>query len=148
MVTQNLNPTYPGYYPNYQQYYQPIQQPIPQQPVNQPMQNQILAWVQSEEEATKYPLNAGQSLFLMNQNENYLYMKSVDQLGKTTFIKKRLVDESDNQEPKIDLSPYIRKEELEKIISDKIQTEVERKFSEISFKPTKTRRKSSDDEEE
>lgn len=148
MVNQNLNPTYPGYYPNYLQYYQPIQQPIPQQPVNQPMQNQILAWVQSEEEATKYPLNAGQSLFLMNQNENYLYMKSVDQLGKTTFIKKRLVDESDNQEPKIDLSPYIRKEELEKIISDKIQTEVERKFSEISFKPTKTRRKSSDDEEE
>lgn len=149
MVNQNINPTYPGYYPNYQQYYQPIQQPIPQQPMqNQPMQNQILVWVQSEEEATKYPLTAGQSLFLMNQNENYLYMKSVDQLGKTTFIKKRLVDESDNQEPKIDLSPYIRKEELEKIISDRIQAEVERKFSEISFKPTKTRRKSSDDEEE
>jgi hypothetical protein len=149
MVNQNINPTYPGYYPSYQQYYQPIQQPILQQPLqNQSMQNQILAWVQSEEEAVKFPLSAGQSLFLMNQNDNYLYMKSVDQLGKTTFIKKRLVDESENQEPKIDLSPYIRKEDLEKILSGKIQAEVEKKFSEISFKPTKSRRKSSDDEED
>ena len=43
----------------------------------------------------------------MNQKEPYLYMKSVDQLGKTTFIKKRLVDESDTPENKIDLTEYI-----------------------------------------
>lgn len=142
MVNSNYNPNYPGYYPGY--YQPPIQQPVQN---NTQVQNQILAWVQSEEEAVKFPLSAGQSLFLMNQNDNYLYMKSVDQLGKTTFIKKRLVDESDNQEPKIDLSSYIRREELESLISDRIQREVERRVSEISFKPTKTRRKSDDDEE-
>lgn len=133
--------TYPQYYQNYPQYQQPM--PIIQQPV-QTIPNQVLAWVQNEEEAMKFPLSAGQSIFLMNQNDNYLYMKTVDQLGKTTFVKKRLVDESDNQENKIDLSGYIRKEELETMITDIIQREVEKKVSEVSFKATKTRRKSSE----
>lgn len=137
---------YPNYYQNYpnyqQQYQQPIQpvQPVMQQPIAQQPTQQILAWVQSEEEGINFPLNAGQSIFLMNQKEPYLYMKSVDQLGKSTFIKKRLVDESDNQEPKIDLSQYIRKEELENLITNKIQKEVEKKISELSFKPTKTKK--------
>lgn len=132
MVTGQAYPQY------YQQYPQPVQ-------YVQPMQNQILAWVQSEEEAYKFPLSAGQSIFLMNQNENYLYMKAVDQLGKTTFIKKRLIDESDNQEPKVDLSGYIRKEELDSMITDIIQREVEKKVSEVSFKATKTRRKTNEE---
>ena len=133
----NTYQNYPYYqsYPNYQQQYQQPIQPI-QQPVQQP-QNQILAWVQSEEEGVNFPLNAGQSIFLMNQKEPYLYMKSVDQLGKSTFIKKRLVDESDNQENRIDLKDYIKREELEDLITDKIQQEVEKKVSEISFKPTR-----------
>jgi hypothetical protein len=137
---------YPNYYQNYpnyqQQYQQPIQpvQPVMQQPIAQQPTQQILAWVQSEEEGINFPLNAGQSIFLMNQKEPYLYMKSVDQLGKSTFIKKRLVDESDNQEPKIDLSEYIRKEELENLITNKIQKEVEKKISELSFKPTKAKK--------
>ncbi|MBP5422457.1 MAG: hypothetical protein J6Y78_08470 [Paludibacteraceae bacterium] len=138
---------YPSYqnYPQYQPYQQPIQQNI-QQPVSQIQTQQILAWVQSEEEAVKYPLSAGQSLFLMNQNDSYLYMKSVDQLGKTTFIKKRLVDESGNQEKEIDLSAYITREELENLINDKIQKEVERRVSQISFKPTR-QKKVIDDED-
>jgi hypothetical protein len=121
---------YPQYYANYnyQQY--------PQQMVQQPIQNQILTWVQSEEEAKNFPLPTNQSIFLMNQNDNYLYMKSVDQLGKTTFIKKRLVDETEGLEPKIDLSGYIRREEFENLIMDKIQQEVEKRVSEISFRPT------------
>lgn len=134
---------YPNYYqnyPNYQQQYQQPIQPVMQQPVIQQPSQQILAWVQSEEEGINFPLNAGQSIFLMNQKEPYLYMKSVDQLGKSTFIKKRLVDESDNQESKIDLSEYIRKEELENLITNKIQKEVEKKISELSFKPTKAKK--------
>lgn len=132
---------YPYYqsYPAYQQQYQQpiqVQQQLPQQNAS----NQILAWVRSEDEGVNYPLTAGQSIFLMNQSEPYLYMKSVDQLGKTTFLKKRLVDESDNQDSKVNLNEYIRREELEDLISDKIQHEVEKKMSEISFKPTKARK--------
>ena len=142
-----VNPNYPSYYLNYPNYQQQYQQPLQiPQPIQQPsITNQILAWVQSEEEATNYPLNASQSIFLMNQNSPYLYAKSVDQLGKVTFIKKRLVDESDSQENKIDLKDYIRREELEDLITDKIQREVEKRVSQISFKPT--RKKSADDEE-
>ena len=141
MITgQNYQQPYPQYYPTsypqYQQQILPSSQPMQQQ------QNQVLfAWVQSEEEGTKFPLSAGQSIFLMNQNDDYLYMKSIDQLGKMTFIKKRLIDETDDKEPKIDLSGYIRKDELETLICEKIQEEVERRVSEISFKPTKAKRK-------
>ena len=143
--------TYPNYYQNYPNYQQQYQQPIQvSQPISQPtqnIQNQILAWVASEEEGTNFPLNPGQSIFLMNQKEPYLYMKTVDQLGKTTFIKKRLVDESDTPDSKVDLREYIRREELDNLISDKIQKEVEKRVSQISFKPTKKRAVVEDDEE-
>ena len=144
---------YPNYYPVAYPNYPPQAQQIPnQQPMTQPVQQmqsgQMFVWVQSEKEAMDYPLSAGQSLFLMNQNDNYLYAKSVDQLGKSTFLKKRLVDESDNREPTVDLSEYIRREEIENLISDKIQREVEKRVSEISFKPTKTKKQVIVDEED
>ena len=130
---------------NYNQnYYQPYQQQYPQ--YQQPMQyqqlpqNQILAWVKDEKEAVDYPLTAGQSIFLMSQTEPYLYAKTVDQLGKTTFLKKRLVDESENPERAINDKEYVRREELEELIMDRIQNEIEKKISEISFKPTKARK--------
>lgn len=141
MVTGQTYPQYYQGYNNYQQYPQPV--PVVQPPA-QSIQSQVMAWVQSEDEALKYPLSAGQSIFLMNQNEDYLYMKCVDQLGKTTFVKKRLIDESSHPDNQIDLSSYIRKEELENLISDFVQKEVEKRVSEISFKATKpARRKTS-----
>ncbi len=137
---------YPSYYQNYpayqQQYPQPMQ--VPQPVVVQQPQNQLLAWVKDEKEAIDYPLQAGQSIFLMTQNEDYLFAKACDQLGKTTFIKKRLIDESEKHNP--DMNEFIRKEELEELITDKIQREVEKKMSEISFKPTKTRKQSIEEE--
>ena len=128
------NYPYPNNYPNYQSY-QPTQQ------------NPNLIWVQTEEEASNFPLGTNQSIFLMNQKEPFLYMKSVDQLGKTTFLKKRLVDESDNKDERVDLRDYIRREEIENIIVDLVQQEVERKVSEISFKPTRTKKPTIVDEE-
>lgn len=131
---------YGNYYSNYpqqQQYPQPIQPPMPQA---QP-QNQILAWVKDEKEAIDYPLPSGQSIFLMNQTDDYLYAKSVDQLGKVTFLKKRLVDESEHKEnANVNVNDFVLREEIEDLITDKIQKEVEKKMSEISFKPTKTKK--------
>ena len=130
-------PTYP-YYPGQvpQQITQPIQQPM------QVNQNQlIMALVQNEKEAANYPLLPNQSILLMNQREPYLYMKGVDQLGKITFVKKRLVDESDNKEQETN---FIKREEVENLISDRIQKEIEKRMSEISFKPTKNKRNEED----
>ena len=128
-------------YPNYQQQYQqPMQQVVPQMQTP----NQILAWVKSEEDGVNFPLNIGQSIFLMNQTQPYLYMKSVDQLGKVTFVKKRLVDEGGNKDEE-QLKDFIKREELDNLISDRIREEVEKKISEISFKPAKTNRKQEED---
>ena len=130
----------PNYTPNY---YQPYQQyPQIQQPMQyQIPQNQVLAWVKDEKEAADYPLSAGQSIFLMTQDESYLFGKSCDQLGKVTFIKKRLVDESERKTNEyVNTNEFVRKEEIEELIMDRIQNEIEKKISELSFKPTKTRK--------
>ena len=151
MVTypQQQLPYYQSYPAYQQQYQQPIQlqQPVVMQQQQQPSSNQILAWVKDEKEAIDFPLSAGQSIFLMTQGEDYLYAKSCDQLGKVTFMKKRLIDETGNQEQKVDLREYIRREEIEDLITDRIQREVEKKMSEISFKPTKARKQVIIDEE-
>lgn len=139
MVNYPTYPPYQNYYPNYR-YQEPMQMPQTSVP------NQILAWVQSEDEALKYPLSAGQSIFLMNQNEPYLYMKCVDQLGKASFVKKRLLDESEKQET--DLTEYVRKEEIDNIILDLVQKEVERRMSQISFKPTRKKTVVVDEDDE
>ncbi len=135
----NTYSPYGNYYQNYPNYQQQVQQPVQQMP--QPIQvpNQILAWVKDENEAVNFPLNIGQSIFLMNQTEPYLYSKSVDQLGKVTFVKKRLVDEGGNKEEE-QLKDFIKREELDNLISDRIREEIEKKMSEISFKPTKTKK--------
>ena len=146
-------PQYPYYYPNYptypmnQQYVQPQVQPAPQPSTTQTFSQPVLQWIKDKQEALDFPLSAGQSVFLMTQNEDYLFGKSCDQLGKTTMVTKRLVDETDGQDAKVDLREYIRREEIEDLISDKIQREIERKMSEISFKPTKARKQVIIDEE-
>lgn len=141
--------SYPNYYQNYPNYQQNYQQPTqPTQPSPPMQQSQILAWVRSEEDGINFPLNAGQSIFLMNLNEPYLYMKSVDQLGKPTFIKKRLIDESDNKDSGVNLKEYIKKEEIEDIITDIVQKTVDKKMSEFSFKPTKSKKTVVTDDEE
>ena len=38
------------------------------------------------------------------------------------------------------LKDFIKREELDNLISDRIREEIEKKMSEISFKPTKTKK--------
>lgn len=96
-----------------------------------------IVWVTSEDTVRNYPVAPGGSVLFMNENEPYMYMKSADQLGKSTIIKKRLVDETDEKDSRIDLKDYIKKEEIENIIFDAVRSEVDKRMSEISFKPTK-----------
>lgn len=112
--------------PSYQQ--QQASSNVPQTPI---------VWVTSEDTVRNYPVAPGGSVLFMNENEPYMYMKSADQLGKSTIIKKRLVDETDEKDSRIDLKDYIKKEEIENIIFDAVRSEVDKRMSEISFKPTK-----------
>lgn len=137
-------------YPYYYQPMQPLPQQIPQQmpqqmpQITQPQQtitSSGVIWVTSEDTVRNYAVAPGGSVLFMHENEPYMYMKSADQFGKATIKKSRLVDESESQERKADLSEYIKREEIENLITDKIQKEIEKKMSEISFKPTKTTKK-------
>lgn len=140
---------YPYMYPQYVQQVPPmpqVQQPqIQQQP--QQMASSGIVWVTSEDTVRNYPIAPGGTVLFMHENEPYMYMKSADQLGRTTFIKKRLVDETDSNDSKIDLKEYIKREEIEELITDKIQKEIEKRISELSFKPTKTRKTVVEEEE-
>ena len=127
----------PYYYPQFQQNIQPQVQPY------QTQQTPII-WIASEDTVKNYPVAPGGSVLFMHENEPYMYMKCADQLGKATIIKKRLVDESENKE---DLSDYIKREELENIIYDTVRNEVEKRMSEISFKPTKKKQVIVDEED-
>lgn len=137
---------YPSYqnYPQYQPYQMPQNQPMPSQSVQQPQTNAII-WVTSEDAVKNYPIAPGGSGFFMNENEPYLYMKSADSFGKSTIIKKKLVDET--PETKTDFADFIKREEIEDIISKRVREEVEKRMSEISFKPTKQKKVVVEEEE-
>lgn len=140
-----------GQYP-YNNYGYPMQQQyqqmpnIPQTQVPATQQTPIV-WVRSEETVFNYPVAPGGSVLFMHETEPYMYMKSADQLGKSSIIKKRLVDETEEKENKIDLKDYIKREEVENIIQDAVRNEVEKRMSEISFKPTKRKPVIVDEEE-
>ena len=72
-------------------------------------------------------------------------MKSADSFGKSTIIKKKLVDET--PETKTDFADFIKREEIEDIISKRVREEVEKRMSEISFKPTKQKKVVVEEEE-
>ena len=120
-----------------QPYQQQMQQPVVQQvQPTMPIQSNIV-WVASEEIAKQYPVAPGGTVYFMNENEPYFYAKSADMMGRPSFRKSRMIDEDAPEEKKVDLTNYIKREEIENIISDAVQREVERRMSEISFKPTR-----------
>jgi len=134
-----MNYSYPPYqnYPQYQQFQpqQTIQQP--QQPVSQ-NQNIVMMWVTSEDTVRNFLVPPGGSAFFMHENEPYLYMKSADSFGKSTIIKKKLIDETPENENQF--ADFIKREEIEDIVQKRVREEVEKRMSEISFKPTKPKK--------
>ena len=107
-----------------------------QQPQMQPTQTTVI-WAASEEFARQYPVAPGGTVYFMNESEPYFYAKSADIMGKPTFRKSRLLDETEPNDKTTDLTNYVKREEIENIITDAVQKEVEKRISEISFKPTR-----------
>lgn len=76
----------PYYQPLYQQPYQPMQQPFPMQPnaqVQTPtaQTGSAINWVQGEEGAKAWMVQAGQSALLMDSEKPSFYIKSTEQSG-------------------------------------------------------------------
>ena len=127
------NPYYPGPVPDQlaqlrqNQMQQPMmqQQPVPQAPQSSPI------WVQGEEGAKAYMVAAGNSVMLMDSESNVFYIKSSDQSGMPLPL--RIFDYTErtaNIQPKpqaapqVDLSQYITRDQLEDILSERLNRPV------------------------
>lgn len=94
-------PNYPSYYPSF----------------NQPQQS--ILWCQGIEGAKAYPVGAGNSVLLMDSDSHNMYIKSADQAGVPSlrvFEYKEVTGKKD-EAPKVDMSNYVTREELEEIIA-------------------------------
>lgn len=97
---------YPYNYPNY-----------PNFPQMYP-QNNGVNWVQGIEGAKAYPVGAGNSVLLMDSDNQSMYIKSADQAGVPSlriFEYKEITDKK--PEPKLDMSQFVTREELEEALS-------------------------------
>lgn len=131
-------------YFNYQNPYVPQYQP-------QYQTQQGITWVQGMAGAMAVNVPAGQSVVLLDSEAPYAYKKETGLDGKPLPIEKfRLVKENEQEKPKEDnLKDYIKREEIEDIITDRlnevVRDEVDRRLSEFTFKPNNRRSKNSED---
>lgn len=134
---------YPQYGP--QNYYTPTQ------PQSAPYNTFV--WVQGEAGARAYPVAPGNKIALFDSENPVVYIKSTDSNGRPLEMeiydlvkRERPVSESVIDAHQIDMSKYITREELKDLMSSVVSEEVERAMSEISLRPTASRRKKEVDE--
>ena len=126
--------------PQFQQQNQ-MQPQIPQlqQPnqMQQPMNEFV--WVQGVNEATMYPLAPGHTIMMMDSNDLVMYMKTRESNGRYLpmdiydLVKRsnqqqtvQQMQQPANVQPQIDLSEYVRKDDLSSIIGPMIQEAVDK----------------------
>lgn len=127
----------------------------PYQPPNQftaipsprPTANTSFIWVQGEAGAKSYPVAPGDRVALFDSENPVVYIKEVDIYGKPLdmkiydLVERTSVPEQVPKEPKIDLSNYITRDEMIDSITAAVSQEVEKAISEISLKPTSSKKK-------
>lgn len=138
-------PGYPPYYPQpvpdqlaqlrQNQMQQPMMQgpQMPQQPVQtvpQPQQPDPVGiiWVQGDAGAKAYMVAPGNTVPLWDSEDQVIYLKSVDMSGMPSMrvldYTERSIAQPQRQEqaaPKIDLTPYITRDELEDILAERLK---------------------------
>lgn len=135
---------YGGYVP--QQYWNP-QQYWPMQTNNtgtnpMPVQNQqnmgSFAYCMGIEGAKAFPIAPNQTVFLMDSNDPVAYIKSADMSGKQTLRIFDMVERSEEakpEEPKVDMSEYVKRSDIEGMISEA----VDKAMANFTMTPTKKR---------
>lgn len=149
MAYQNYYNPYPNV--NYQNPY--FAQQIPQQTQqqgnyaynSQQLYNQQLnsgfQWVQGEAAAKAYHVDPGQTVLLMDSDNPVLYYKSTDQSGRPIpmiiyDLVERKSSEPISSNQTLDLSEYVKRDEIEEIIQNAVVQSIEQKMSEIQFTAT------------
>ena len=135
---------YGGYMPQYQTWQSPMQNNDlvyrPQPQVQQNQQNVgYFAYCMGIEGAKAFPVNPGQTVYLMDSNDLIFYIKAADWGGKQTL---RIFDMSERdgeakpEEPKIDMSEYAKVADIEDMIAEA----VDKAMANFTMTPTKTKR--------
>lgn len=141
-------PNYPVPYQNNwgynnvgQQMYPQCQQTYAQQPVQQTMQNQSgmgIKWVDGEVGAKAFQMPAGwppnQPIDLWDTNDTVIYLKSINPMGMPNPLQKARYElegmktgekasgYSGDAEPKTDMSQFVKKEDLDRMKQELIDT--------------------------
>ena len=140
------NPYMNNPYLNYQ--FPPIPQPIQQtvqQTVQQPQSNVI--WVKNMMEAQNYPVSAGNTVMLMDNDNPVVYKKSADLSGRALplevydLVKREAVAEEEPHQ--INLEEYLTRSEFNSYAS-----EINNRLSKISMEESDDNIEDDDDEEE
>lgn len=118
----------PVYYPQYQPQINPseggFQQMQTNNRINQNTPANGLIWVQGEAGAKAYPVAPGQTVDLWDSENTIIYLKSADPSGMPSMkILDYTIREDTKKNPvmakqEIDMSNYVTKEELKKIIEE------------------------------
>lgn len=90
-----------------------------QMPVQQPQQQNGMIWVQGEAGAKAYPVQPGATLWMMDSEGEYFYVKSADASGIPQPLRKFSFKEIQiGEEAKIDSDKYVTREEFDRKISE------------------------------
>lgn len=115
-------------------YYYPTDYPYVMPQYQQVQQKTIVDRVQGEASANVYPVQPGQEVILLDIDNPYVYRKERGLDNKLTQKRFRLIeDEVESKEPKVDLSGFVKAEDVAQMIADA----VDKKMSEYTLKPTK-----------
>lgn len=110
-----------SYQPSYYGVQQtPVFNPVYPQPQQTSQSNVI--WVQGEQAAKAYPVQAGNSMILLDSENDCFYIKSSDNAGMPNRLRKfeykEVVEGQVATEAPIEQPQYITKEEFDRVINE------------------------------
>lgn len=136
---QNLIPWTNNSTPVQNPYYDPYKAtPVPQQPMQRTVVMPIIYdQVQGKVAATIYPLYTNQEARLFDI-EKPLFYTVKNENGKRTPVKTyKYTEVTDEPVQEEDMSQFVKMDDILDLITDTVKSEVDKKLSEISFKPSK-----------
>lgn len=101
--------------------------PVPTQ-TQQPAQNQVIFYyVQNSEAANNWLLGKNEKVYLMDSSQPVMYLKATDQDGRyypmKTFdlVEREIPVQGPNPAPPIDTSSFVKRDEIDKMVTDAIK---------------------------
>ena len=93
----------------------------------------IIDTVQGDLAASIYPINFyPQEIFLVDVDQEFCYTRSRDNTGKLSPLKKfKMVPFEEEEKEKVDTSHFVKEDEILDLISEVVQDQLEKKFSEM-----------------